>query len=245
MQQKKVWQKKMWQKISIIIPVLNEAQNIQAFLQKLQPLRQQGHEIVLVDGRSQDNTCALARPYVEQTISSDKGRAKQQRMGAKMATGQVFLFLHADTVLPQHADQIILTALYSTRFSTQSKDSSWGRFNVRLSGGHWFFRIIEQMMNWRSCLTGIATGDQAIFVTRQLYNEVGGIPAIDLMEDIAFSKLLRKWNKPVCLKPSVITSSRRWEKNGILKTVLFMWSMRLQYFFGVKPELLVKKYYPE
>lgn len=235
----------MWQKISIIIPVLNEAQNIQAFLQKLQPLREQGHEIVLVDGRSQDNTCVLARPYVDRMISSDKGRAKQQMMGAKMATGQVFLFLHADTALPQRADQIILTALYSAQFSTSSRDSLWGRFNVRLSGSHWFFRIIEQMMNWRSCLTGIATGDQAIFVTKKLYNDVGGIPAIDLMEDIAFSKRLRKLSKPVCLKSSVITSSRRWEKNGILKTVLFMWSMRLQYFFGVKPELLVKKYYSE
>ncbi len=240
-----VGQQKMWQKISIIIPVLNEAQNIQTFLQKLQPLREQGHEIVLVDGRSQDNTCVLARPYVDRMMSSDKGRAKQQRLGAKMATGQVFLFLHADTVLPQRADQIILTALYSAPFSTSSRDSLWGRFNVRLSGGHWFFRIIEQMMNWRSCLTGIATGDQAIFVTKKLYNDVGGIPAIDLMEDIAFSKRLRKLSKPVCLKSSVITSSRRWEKNGILKTVLFMWSLRLQYFFGVKPELLVKKYYSE
>ena len=235
----------MWQKISIIIPVLNEARNIQVFLQKLQPLRKQGHEIVLVDGRSQDNTCALARPYIDRMMTCDKGRAKQMRLGAKMATGQVFLFLHADTVLPQQAEQMILMALHSVQPSNQSIISFWGRFNVHLSGEHWLFRIIEQMMNWRSCLTGIATGDQAIFVSKVLYKDVGGIPAIELMEDIEFSQRLKKFSQPICLKSSVITSSRRWEKNGIVKTVLLMWSIRLQYFFGVKPELLVKKYYPQ
>ena len=235
----------MWQKISIIIPVLNEARNIQLFLQKLQPLREQGHEIVLVDGRSQDDTRILARPYIDRMMTSDRGRAKQMRLGAKMATGQVFLFLHADTVLPQQADQIILMALYSAQAANHSTGFIWGRFNVRLSGDHWLFRIIEQMMNRRSCLTGIATGDQGIFVSKVLYNQVGGIPAIDLMEDIEFSKRLKKYTQPICLKTSVITSSRRWENNGILKTVFLMWSMRLQYFFGVKPELLVKKYYPQ
>ncbi len=229
----------MWQKISIIIPVLNEEKNIQAFLSKLQPLREHGHEVVLVDGKSQDNTCDLARPYVDRMMSSEKGRARQQILGAKMATGQIFLFLHADTFLPQNADQIILTAL----FSNQATGSLWGRFNVRLSGQHWLFRVIERLMNWRSCLTGIATGDQAIFVAKSLYNEVGGIPAIDLMEDIEFSNRLGKLNQPMCLQSTVITSSRRWEKNGILKTIFFMWSMRLQYFFGVKPEVLVNKYY--
>lgn len=230
----------MWQKISIIIPVLNEAQTIQTFLKKLQPLREQGHEIVLVDGKSQDNTCIQARPYVDRMISSGKGRARQQIIGAKMATGQVFLFLHADTSLPCDADQLILSALSSG----QSGCALWGRFNVRLSGQHWMFRIIEKMMNWRSCLTGIATGDQAIFVSRLLYNDVGGMPEIDLMEDIEFSKRLKTLSQPICLRSTVITSSRRWEKNGITKTILFMWGMRLQYFFGVKPELLVKKYYP-
>lgn len=235
----------MWQKISIIIPVLNEARNIQAFLQNLQPLREQGHEIVLVDGRSQDDTCTLARPYIDRMMTCDKGRAKQMRLGAKMATGQVFLFLHADTILPQQAEQTILMALHAAQTLNQTTGSLWGRFNVRLSGKHWLLRIIEQMMNWRSCLTGIATGDQAIFVSKVLYNDVGGIPEIDLMEDIEFSKHLKKLSQPICLKCPVITSSKRWEQNGILKTVLFMWSMRLQYFFGVKPELLVKKYYPQ
>ena len=226
----------MWQKISIIIPVLNEAENIQFFLQKLQPLREKGHEVVLVDGESEDNTCALARPYVDQMMSSVRGRARQQALGAKKATGQILLFLHADTQLPEQAERMILQS-FSSGFS-------WGRFNIRLSGSHWLFRIIEQMMNWRSCLTGIATGDQAIFVSRTLYTDAGGMPQIELMEDIELSKRLGRLSKPVCLKSIVISSSRRWENNGILRTVLFMWNMRLQYLFGVKPEQLHKKYYP-
>lgn len=227
----------MYQKISIIIPVLNEAESIQDFLQTLQPLRGQGHEVVLVDGGSQDKTCELALPYVDRMMTATRGRASQQILGAKMATGQVFLFLHADTLLPQNAAQIILHTLYQGYF--------WGRFNVRLSGRHWFLRIIEQMMNWRSCMTGIATGDQAIFVAKILYNDAGGIPDLALMEDIEFSKQLKRFCKPACVKANVITSSKRWQKNGIFRTVLFMWSLRLQYFWGVKPEVLVKKYYPD
>lgn len=234
----------MRQKISIIIPVLNEASHIQAFLKKLQPLRDLGHEIVLVDGRSQDDTCALAEPFVDRLISTDKGRAKQQRLGAEVASGQIFLFLHADTLLPQHAEQIILSTCYSEQFPNRLIDYVWGRFNVCFSGMHWFFRVIENMMNWRSCLTGIATGDQAIFVSSQLYNKIGGIPDIELMEDIEFSKRLCQICRPVCLKAVVHTSSRRWEENGIFKTIFFMWGLRLQYFFGVKPEVLLKKYYP-
>lgn len=226
----------MWQKISIIIPVLNEAETIQSFLQALQPLRKQGHEVVLVDGHSNDDTCALARPLVDRMFSSQPGRARQQILGAKMSTGQVLLFLHADTKLPEKAEQVILSALAQGFF--------WGRFDVQLSGSHWLFRVIEKMMNWRSCLTGIATGDQSLFVSKMLYNDVGGMPAIELMEDIEFSKRLLKFCKPACLKSIVITSSKRWEKNGILRTILFMWSLRLQYFFGIKPEVLVKKYYP-
>ncbi|MCU7800971.1 MAG: TIGR04283 family arsenosugar biosynthesis glycosyltransferase [gamma proteobacterium symbiont of Lucinoma myriamae] len=226
----------MWQKISIIIPVLNEAETIQSFLQALQPLREQGHEVVLVDGHSDDDSCALARPLVDRMFSSQPGRAKQQILGAKMSTGEVFLFLHADTKLPEKADQLILMSL--------AQDSFWGRFDVQLSGSHWLFRVIEKMMNWRSCLTGVATGDQALFVSKTLYNDAGGMPAIELMEDIEFSKRLLKFCKPACLKSIVITSSKRWEKNGILRTILFMWSLRLQYFFGIKPEVLVKKYYP-
>lgn len=227
----------MWQKISIIIPVLNEADGIEVFLKKLQAFRKSGHELVLVDGKSDDNTCTLARPFVDQMISCEKGRAKQLDQGVKMATGQVFLFLHADTLLPENAVQAILEALF--------KGYYWGRFNVRLSGSHFLFRIIERMMNWRSCITGIVTGDQAIFMSKMLYYDIGGMPQIELMEDIELSKRLNKWTKPVCLKAFVITSSRRWEKNGILSTLFFMWNMRLQYFFGASPKDLCNKYYPQ
>lgn len=226
----------MWQKLSIIIPVLNEAATIQSFLKTLQPLRENGHEVILVDGHSSDDTCKLARPMVDRLFSSRPGRARQQILGAKMATGQVFLFLHADTLLPLQAEQAILSAL--------AKGYFWGRFNVRLSGSHLLLRVVEAMMNWRSRLTGIATGDQAIFVSKILYTDSGGIPAIELMEDIEFSQQLRQFCRPACLKSTVLTSSKRWEQNGIVKTIIFMWSLRLQYFFGVKPEQLQKKYYP-
>jgi rSAM/selenodomain-associated transferase 2 len=225
----------MWQKISFIIPVLNEAESIEAFLLNLQPFRERGHEIVLVDGQSEDNTRELAKPWVDRMITSGRGRARQQSLGAKMATGQVFLFLHADTRLPAQADDYVLLSLYN--------QYEWGRFDVRLSGRHWMFRVIEWFMNQRSCLTGIATGDQAIYLSKNLYKQVGGIPLISLMEDIEFSKRLKKLTAPDCLHIKATTSSRRWEKNGIFKTILLMWSLRLQYFFGVKPEVLQKKYY--
>ena len=226
----------MWQKISIIIPVYNEAARIEDFLKKLQVYRQYGHEIILVDGKSKDNTCSIARPYVDRMVSSRAGRAIQMHLGTKMATGQVLLFLHADTLLPEFADQYILKSL-ATGFY-------WGRFNIRLSGASWLFRIIETMMNWRSCLSGIATGDQAIYLTKSLYQDIGGFAQIGLMEDIELCSRLIKWTKPDCLKASVFSSARRWENNGIIRTILFMWSMRLQYFFGVSPEKLQKKYYP-
>jgi len=226
----------MWQKISIIIPVYNEAETIVGFLEKLQVFRQYGHEIVLVDGKSQDNSCSLAKPRVDRMVSSGaRGRAKQMDLGTRMATGQVFLFLHADTQLPDLADEIILSSLASGFY--------WGRFDIQLSGANFLFRIIEKMMNWRSCLTSIATGDQAIYMTKMLYKDIGGFPQIELMEDVELCTRLRKWTKPHCLKHRVISSSRRWEKNGILRTILFMWSMRIQYFFGVSPYKLQKKYY--
>ena len=223
-------------KISIIIPVLNEAAGIQNFLQSLQALRKLGHEVILVDGGSNDNTCELARPLVDKLLHSERGRAKQQILGAKNASGYIFLFLHADTRLPDLAEYRILKKLANGRY--------WGFFNVKLSGSHWLLRIIGKMMSWRSCLTGICTGDQALFVKRSVYNKVNGIPDIALMEDIAFSKRLLKAHKPVCLEEKVITSSRRWEQKGIIKTIIFMWGLRLSYFFRVKPEILHKIYYP-
>lgn len=221
-------------KLSIVIPVFNEAENIAATLNRLQAYRQQGHEVIVVDGGSRDNTIECAQGLVDQLLISKPGRAMQMNVGAEQAQGDVLVFLHADTQLPDDADTLIFDAI--------SRGNQWGRFNVRLSGRHVLFRLIENMMNWRSCVTGIATGDQVIFVRDMQFEQAGGYPDIKLMEDIELSKKLKSFDKPACIKQRVITSSRRWEKNGILRTVLLMWRLRLLHFFGVSPEKLFTLY---
>ena len=222
-------------KLSIIIPVFNEAGNIAASLNQLQAYRQQGHEVIVVDGGSQDNTFDCAVGLVDKLLMSKPGRALQMNIGAEQAQGDVLLFLHADTRLPKDADKLIADVITNGR--------TWGRFNVHLSGQHFFFRIIESMMNLRSCITGIATGDQAIFVKRSIFEQIGAYPEIKLMEDIELSKKLKSFGKPACIKQRVITSSRKWESNGIIRTVLLMWRLRLLHFFGVSPEKLYSQYY--
>jgi rSAM/selenodomain-associated transferase 2 len=222
-------------KVSIIIPVLNEASNVADTLKYLQPYRDQGHEVIVVDGGSNDNTVLSSKNLADHVLESECGRALQMNAGVKCAQGDVLLFLHADTILPKGACDLIVNAL--------KQGNMWGRFDVRLSGNGWMFRIIEHLMNWRSRLTSIATGDQAIFVLRSLFIDAGSYPDIRLMEDIALCKKLRRHNKPVCLKNHVVTSSRKWEKNGIMQTVLLVWCLRLMYFFGVSPDKLVKYYY--
>ena len=221
-------------KLSIIIPVLNEETNLPDVLSKLQPFRSAGHEVVIVDGGSSDNSLMLAQQGADLVIVSQAGRALQMNNGAAIATGEIFLFLHCDTFLPDSALKIIIN-------NYQGEDY-WGRFDVRLSGNKFVFRIIERLMNVRSRLTSIATGDQAIFIERKLFNQLGGFPEIALMEDIAISELLRKRSSPVCLKQKVITSSRRWESKGVVTTVLLMWKLRLLYFFGVSADELSRKY---
>jgi len=221
-------------KISIIIPVLNEEINLPETLSKLQSFRRAGHEVVVADGGSNDNSLMLAQQGADMVIVSKAGRALQMNNGAAVATGDLFLFLHCDTFLPDNALNVIT--------SNYQKENYWGHFDVRLSSNKFVFRIIERLMNLRSRLTSIATGDQAIFIERKLFNRLTGFPEIALMEDIAISRLLKKQSSPVCLKQKVITSSRRWENKGVLVTVLLMWKLRLLYFFGVSPDKLNQKY---
>ena len=225
-------------RLSIVIPTLNEAKKIDAHLLALQPFRAAGQEVIVADGGSCDDTALLAAPLVDYIIVSKRGRGFQMNAGAKQASGDILLFLHSDTKLPA-------TTIYLVREGLSRSGKSWGRFNVRLSGSHPMLRVIEYMMNLRSRLTGIATGDQAIFVRREAFQTIGGFESIPLMEDIALSYgLKRAFGRPLCITVPVITSSRLWEHEGILRTMLLMWRLRLAYFFGVSPHQLVKDYYP-
>ena len=223
-------------KISIIIPVLNESLCIAQTLLNLQPWREEGHEVIVVDGGSEDRTAELSRPLADQVLLSPRGRGLQMNAGAKAARGNLFLFLHADTLLPKEGTRVILEKMEEGR-------RVWGRFDVKLSGKHLLLRVIELLMNCRSRVTHIATGDQAIFVKREIFEAVGGFPEMDLMEDIVLSKrLIKGYSLPCCLWQRVLTSSRRWEKEGILRTILLMWFLRGAYFFKVNPDRLAKFY---
>ncbi len=221
--------------LSIIMPVLDEGDVLADSLAALQDLRAAGHELVLVDGGSRDGSLPLAEGLADRILHSPPGRARQMNAGAAIASGDVLLFLHADTRLPETALHDIVQAL---------RASVWGRFDVRLSGRAWPLRIVEWSMNRRSCLTGMATGDQAIFVTRDAFTRVGGFPELPLMEDLELSRRLKRLARPACVPAPVITSSRRWEEQGILRTVLLMWSLRLAWFLGVSPRRLARIYYP-
>ena len=222
-------------RISIVIPVLNEARSIAGCLDRLQLCRAQGHEIIVVDGGSRDGTAEIVGLLADRVLTSPAGRARQMNQGARVAQGDVLLFLHADTRLPDAACDVVLSALQTA--------ARWGRFDVRLSGSAPGFRLIEFMMNLRSRLTKIATGDQAMFVTKALFHAAGGFDDIPLMEDIALSRQLKKMAPTACLRQRVVTSSRRWEESGILKTILLMWRLRLSYWLGVDPARLVRQYY--
>lgn len=220
--------------VSIIMPVLNEAKNIESYLQPLQRYRKQGHEIIVVDGNSQDDTVERARDLCDTLLTIQPGRARQMNAGAEQARGNILLFLHADTLLPDDALHQIKNLI------TQNK--VWGRFDVNLSGQHLLLRLVAMMMNLRSRLTGIATGDQCMFVRRDIFHKVNGFPMITLMEDIALSRTLLSESRPICLRTKVTTSSRRWEQKGIIRTILLMWYLRLAYFFGKPPESLARIY---
>ena len=226
-------------RLSIVIPALNESNNIVATLEPLQAMRSRGVEVILVDGGSIDRTTQNAAQLVDHMIDSaaaDRGRARQMNAGAKAANGNALLFLHADSVLPPDADQLILSGLQST-------SRTWGRFDVTIEGQHFFLPIVSWFMNKRSKLTGIATGDQGLFMTREAFVAAGGFASIPLMEDVAICVLLKRNSAPICLRQKITTSGRRWEKYGVCHTILLMWRIRLAYFFGADPVELHRAYY--
>jgi rSAM/selenodomain-associated transferase 2 len=220
------------QRLSVIVPALNEARGIRAQLEALAPLRARGHEVIVADGGSTDGTADLAAGLCDRVLNTPRGRALQMNAGARAATGSALLFLHADTRLPPGADQLVLRSL---------ETGIWGRFDVRIEGRHPLLKVVGCAMSLRSRLTGIATGDQAIFVRREAF---AGFPEIALMEDVAFCKRMKRDGPPACLRAKVLTSGRRWESHGVLRTIVLMWSLRLLYFLGAPPERLIRFYKP-
>lgn len=219
--------------LSIIVPTLNEAQRIVPLLTRLEPLRERRAEVIVVDGGSTDGTPDLAASLADQVLVAPPGRARQMNAGAARASGAALLFLHADTHLPDDAMHAVDLALNRHR---------WGRFNVRFESARPLLRLVARMMNLRSRLTGIATGDQALFVTRTAFESVGGFPELPLMEDIEISRRLKKTGSPACLKTAVVTSARRWEEYGAWRTILLMWHLRWSYWRGASADKLADAY---
>ena len=223
--------------LSIVVPALNESAGIVAALAALAPLRRRGAEVIVVDGGSADATAPLAAPLADRVLAAPRGRARQMNAGAAVARGRVLLFLHADTRLPEEADRLVCAAV-----DALGSGRHWGRFDVRIDGRSRWLPLVAAAMNLRSRLTGIATGDQAIFVARAAFEAAGGFADIPLMEDIDFSRRLRRLARPACLRAKAVTSGRRWERHGVLRTVLLMWALRLRYFFGAPPDKLARLY---
>jgi rSAM/selenodomain-associated transferase 2 len=221
--------------LSIIVPVLDEEARFGEALQTLAPFRARGAEVIVADGGSRDRTMEIARPLADRVISAPRGRGAQMNAGAAAASGDVLLFLHADTALPPEADVLVLEGLRATVWQ-------WGRFDVRIEGRSPLLAVISGFMNWRSLITGIATGDQAIFVTRTAFAAAGRFPDIPLMEDVALSKRLKRVSRPLCLTARVIVSGRRFDERGAVRMVLLMWRLRLEYWLGVPPAALARRY---
>lgn len=220
-------------RLSIVIPALNEAATIVATLTALAPLAERGAQRIVVDGGSRDDTAALASLHAEQVIAAQRGRAAQMNAGARHAEGDALLFLHADTRLPPDADRLIEAAL---------RERPWGRFDVRIEAPGRWPAVVAWFMNRRSRLTGIATGDQAMFVRRDVFERLGGFAEIPLMEDIELSRRLKRVGWPACLAARVTTSGRRWSANGPVRTIWLMWRLRAAYFFGADPARLAARY---
>lgn len=223
-------------RLSVIIPALNEADAIAATLGRLQGLRKGGHEVIVVDGGSSDGTAGLALPLADIVMESQPGRARQMNAGVRAARGDVLWFVHADTTVNANSHEVLLAAM-------AARPKQWGHFDVRLSGEARMLRLVERLMNGRSRLTGITTGDQGIFIHRETFERVGGFADIPLMEDIEISRRLKRAaGRPLCLNHKLVTSSRRWETRGILRTILLMWRLRLVYALGADPAVLARQY---
>ena len=220
--------------LSIVMPALNEAAGIAPLLMALQPLRARGVEIVLADGGSTDGTVQQAAPWVDAVVAPGRGRAVQMNAGAAAASADRLLFLHADTRLPPLADVQVVQAL--------AAGACWGRFDVRIEGRPPMLRVVAALMNLRSRLSGIATGDQAIFVSRAAFVQVGGYPVQPLMEDIELSRRLKRLGRPACLRSKVCTSGRRWEQRGVWRTIFLMWWLRWRYWRGEPAARLAQAY---
>jgi rSAM/selenodomain-associated transferase 2 len=219
--------------ISIVVPALDEAGGIEACLAPLQALRARGAEVIVVDGGSRDATRTLAAPLADLVLESPRGRARQMNAGAARARGDVLVFVHADTLLPEGADHAIEEA---------TQRAPWGRFDVAITGASPLLALVAAAMNARSRASGIATGDQAIFARRDAFRAAGGFPEIPLMEDVALSKRLKRIARPACLRQRAVTSGRRWEKHGTLRTIVLMWRLRAAYALGADPRRLARRY---
>lgn len=221
--------------LSIVVPVYNESANVPELLSHLKPYQDKGYEVILVDGQSTDDSFDLIQAQGFTVICSERSRALQMNQGARHATGDILLFLHADTRLPDNADALIVQAL-------AKPNAVWGRFDAFIVGRHPLLKVVARMMNWRSRLTGIATGDQAIFVRRTVFESSGGYAQQPLMEDVELCRRLLKLGKPECLTAKIATSGRRWEQRGVVRTIVLMWQLRWAYWRGANPEDLARRY---
>ncbi len=220
--------------LTIVLPVLDEAASIVERLEALADLRARGVEVIVVDGGSGDGTADVAHPLADRVLVAPRGRAAQMNAGAAVAAGDVLLFLHADTHLPEHADALVAGALDSGH--------RWGRFDVRIDSRDPTLSMVSFFMNQRSALSGICTGDQAIFVRRDLFDSAGGYPELPLMEDVTLSQELRRHGAPARIRTRVVTSARRWEQHGTWRTIVLMWRFRAEYFLGADPGRLAVRY---
>jgi rSAM/selenodomain-associated transferase 2 len=226
----------MARSLSIVIPALDEAANLARVLPGL-VAREPAAEVLVVDGGSADDSRAVVtRTPSVRWLPAPRGRARQMNAGARAARGDVLLFLHADTVLPDGAGAAILAAL-------TDPDVAGGRFDVRLDSRRPLLALVGWLMNRRSRLTGICTGDQGIFVRRTVFEALGGYPDIPLMEDVELTRRLKRHGRLVALPLRVVTSARKWEREGVVRTIVLMWGLRLLYALGVSPARLHRCYY--